>query len=73
LDNSYNYLKIYYVRYFADYQQNRVLECKKILRKYLISKSTQFIQITGLEQCEDIDANILNLTRFNPKHILTQA
>ena len=32
IDKSYNYLKIYYVRYFADYQQNRVYECKKIFK-----------------------------------------
>ncbi len=72
LDKSYNYLKVYYVRYFADYQQNRVYECKKIYQKYPINSSTIYLQITGSEQSEDLDANILNISRFNPKSILTQ-
>ena len=73
LDKSYNYLKVYYVRYFADYQQNRVYECKKIYQRYPINSSTLYLQITGNENAEDIDANILNITRFNPQSILTQA
>jgi hypothetical protein len=73
LDKSYNYLKVYYVRYFADYNQNRVYECKKLYRKIPINSNTLYIQINGHEDAEDIDANILNISRFNPKHILTQA
>lgn len=73
LDKSYNYLRIYYVRYFADYQQNRVYECKKFLRRTAINSSTIYIQITGQEDVESLDPNILNITRFNPKHVLTQA
>ena len=37
LDSSYNYLKVYYVRYFADYQQNRVSECKKLVKRIPIN------------------------------------
>ena len=73
IDRSYNYLKVYYVRYFADYQQNRVYECKKIDQRYPINSGTVYLQITGNETAEDLDANILNITRFNPKSILTQA
>lgn len=73
LDNSYSYLKVYYVRYFADYQQNRVYECKKIYQKYPIKSNYLFLHITGNEAAEDIDANILNISRFNPQSILTQA
>ena len=73
IDKSYNYFKVYYVRYFADYQQNRVYECKKIYKKYPINSSTIYLQITGNEEAEDLDANILNISRFNPKSILTQA
>lgn len=73
LDSSYNYLKVYYVRYFADYQQNRVYECKKVYQKYFINSNKMTIQITGNEEAEDLDPNILNLTRFNAKSILTQA
>ena len=73
LDKSYNYLKVYYVRYFADYNQNRVYECKKIYQKFPVNSSDIFIQITGNEEAEDIDANILNLSKFNPKNVLTQA
>lgn len=73
IDKSYNYIKIYYVRYFADYQQNRVSECKKIYKRYPINSSNTYIQITGYEEAEDIDPNILNISRFNPKSILTQA
>lgn len=73
LDKSYNYLRIYYVRYFADYQQNRVLECKKLYQRYPINSNTVYLQITGNEDIEDLDPNILNITRFNPKSILTQA
>ena len=74
LDKSYNFIKVYYVRYFADYQQNRVCEAKKIYQKYpLYNLSVCFLQITGNEQTEDIDPNILNITRFNPKSVLAQA
>ena len=72
LDKSYNYLKIYYVRYFADYQQNRVYECKKIYQRYPINSNILYLQITGNEKTEDIDANLLNIERFNPQSILTQ-
>ena len=73
IDKSYNYLKVYYVRYFADYQQNRVCECKKIYKKFPITSNTLYLQITGYEEAEDLDPNILNISRFNPKNILTQA
>lgn len=73
LDKSYNYLKVYYVRYFADYQQNRVYECKKISKKVPINSSILYLQITGYENTEEVDANILNISRFNPNNILTQA
>ena len=73
LDKSYNYLKVYYVRYFADYQQNRVYECKKIYQKYPINSSILYLQVTGYEEAEDLDPNILNISRFNPKNVLTQA
>ena len=73
LDSSYNYLKIYYIRYFADYQQNRVYDCKKIYQKYAINSNRITIQITGNEEAEDLDPNILNAERFNAKSILTQA
>ena len=73
IDKSYNYIKIYYVRYFADYQQNRVYECKKLNKKYPIKSGNVYLQITGYEEYEDIDANLLNIVRFNPKNILTQA
>lgn len=73
LDKSYNYLRVYYVRYFADYQQNRVYECKKLYQRYPIKSNFTYLQITGDENTEDVDANILNITRFNPKSILTQA
>jgi hypothetical protein len=32
-----------------------------------------YLQITGNEGAEDLDANLLNVVRFNPKSILTQA
>ena len=73
IDKSYNYFKVYYVRYFADYQQNRVFEGKKIYKKYPINSGTIYLQITGNETCEDIDPNIINFTRFNPKNVLAQA
>ena len=73
LDKSYNYLRIYYVRYFADYQQNRVYECKKLSRRHPVKSNNLYLQITGYEEYEDIDPNLLNITRFNPKNILTQA
>ena len=73
IDKSYNYLKVYYVRYFADYQQNRVSECKKIVNKFPINSSTLYLQITGYENTEDIDQNLLNVSRFNPNNVLTQA
>ena len=73
LDKSYNYIRIYYVRYFADYQQNRVYECKKLVRRTTINSNTTYVQISGLENTESIDPNILNITRFNPKSVLAQA
>lgn len=73
IDQSYSYLKIYYVRYFADYQQNRVYEAKEIVKKYYINTDSIGINITGNEEAQDIDANLLNIDRFNPKKVLTQA
>ena len=73
MDKSYNYLKVYYVRYFADYQQNRVFECKKLYKRFPINSDTLYLQITGYEEVEDLDPNILNISRFNPKSILAQA
>lgn len=73
LDKSYNYLRIYYVRYFADYQQNRVYECKKIIKRFPINSSSLYLQVNGFEETEDLDANILNISRFNPNNVLTQA
>lgn len=74
LDASYNYIKIRYVRYFADYQQNKVYEGKEIIQKYEISNQDYiYVSITGYEPTEDFDPNILNITKFNPKSILTQA
>lgn len=73
LDKSYNYLRIYYVRYFADYNQNRVYEAKKIYKKHSFNSNSLYLSITGNEETEDVDANILNLSRFNPKNVLTQA
>ena len=73
IDTSYSYLKIYFVRYFADYQQNRVVECKKLYKRFPVNSNTLYLQITGEEETEDLDPNILNISRFNPKHILTQA
>ena len=73
LDSSYNYIKIYQFRYFADYQQNRVYECKKLYHKYPVYYSSLFLNITGNEDGEMIDPNILNLSLFNPNHVLAQA
>ena len=73
IKGKFNYFKLYYVRYFADYQQNRVSECKKIYQKYPITNNIMYIQLTGKEETEDIDPNILNITRFNPKSVLTSA
>ena len=73
IDKSYNYLRVYYLRYFADYQQNRVCECYKVLEKYPVNSNIFFLSFTGGENTEAIDPNILNLSRFNPKSILTQA
>ena len=73
LDKSYNYLKVYQVRYLADYGQNRVSQCKKIIQKYPIKSSKVTLQIKGTENSEEMDANLLNLSQFNPKDILAQA
>lgn len=73
IDPSYNYLKVYYIRYFADYQQNRVVECKKISRRYNIQQNYIIINITGEENVEELDPNIINVSHFNPKNILAQA
>ena len=73
MDKSYNYIKVYYVRYFADYNQNRVYDCKKIIKKIPVNSNTLYLQITGNEPYEDLDPNILNISKFNPKNILTQA
>lgn len=74
IDLSYDYFKVYIIRYFADYQQNRVVSFKKLFRKYpILGKNTIILQLSGEEEYEELDPNILNLSRFNPKHVLTQA
>ena len=73
LDKSYNYIKVYQFRYFADYQQNRVYECKKLDFKYPVETNFLYLNITGGENGEMIDPNILNLSLFNPENVLAQA
>lgn len=74
LEKSYNYIKIYYIRYFADYNQHRVCELKRIDKKYSTqNKDTLEISITGTETVQDLDPTILNVGRFNASSVLTQA
>jgi len=73
LDKSYNYIKVYYVRYFADYGQNRVYEGKKLTNRFAINSNILSVQITGNEELEDFDPNYLNISKFNPQSVLTQA
>lgn len=74
IDLSYDYFKVYIIRYFADYQQNRVISLKKLFRKYpILGKNTITLQLSGEEEYEELDPNILNISRFNPKHVLAQA
>ena len=73
LDTNYNYIEISYIRYFADYNQSRQVEFKKILHKYTINSSNIKIQILGTENTQDLDPNILNITRFNAANVLAQA
>jgi hypothetical protein len=49
-----------------------VYECKKIFKKFPINSNTLYLQINGSEEAEDLDANILNISKFNPKNVLTQ-
>ena len=73
LDKSYNYLRVYYIRFFADYGQNRVSELKKLSRKIPINSTLSTLIINGNETTEDLDPNIINIQRFNPQSVLTQA
>jgi len=44
-----------------------------LYKRFPINSDTLYLQITGYEEVEDLDPNILNISRFNPKSILAQA
>ena len=73
LDGVYNYLKVSYVRYFADYQQNRVTEAFKVINKYPVNGNEVIIQITGGENVETISPEVINISKFNATSVKTQA
>ena len=52
-----------------DKKKELTLEEKKMIEKFLSSKTLKEITFT----ITDLDPNILNLSRFNPKSVLTQA
>jgi len=73
LDKGYAYLKVYYIRIFADYGQNRVYSLRKLYKRFPVNSDRLVIQVTGNEETEELDPNLLNISRFNPNHLLAQA
>lgn len=65
LDSSYSYIHVYYSRYTAENDQNRVIEYKQIDKNYHINNAqVANIYISGYEKVIDITADDINL-QFN--------
>lgn len=61
LDQSYDYILVYYSRASGQEYQNRTTECVKILQKYKISSNYQtVIDITGFETIQTIPNEEIN-------------
>ena len=63
IDPSYNYVYVYYSRATAEDGGNKILEYKKIDKKYLVNNLKEAsILITGYEDTDDIAATEINLS-----------
>lgn len=73
IDDSYDYLKVYYTRAFSDIDENTFKNCFKIVQKYPISGNTTYITITGEEDVDELQISDLNLKYFIASSVKTQA
>lgn len=65
IDTSYDYVHVYYSRYTAENDQNRIIEYRKIEKDYLINQArVSNIIISGNEVTSNISAEDINL-QFN--------
>ena len=73
IDNSYDYLKIYYTRSTSDVQQNRVVQAYKINNKYPVINNKCSIIINGEEDIQEISLEEINTQYFVIDKAKTQA
>ena len=61
IDDSYDYIQVYYSRATSEEFQNRVTEYKKILQNYKVSQGNfTIVDITGFEDTEDLTFTDIN-------------
>ena len=73
IDNSYDYLKIYYTRTTSDVDQNQIVKAFKIQQKYPVYNKTCYIHISGLENTDEISLSDINVQYFMVKQAKSQA
>jgi hypothetical protein len=61
LDQSYDYVNIYFTRATGDIDKQPIVEAYKILSRKVVNGSSIAITITGLEDTQQIDVSDLNL------------
>lgn len=62
IDEAYNYVSVYYSRNTAEGLDNPVLQCAKVLKKYIVNNAhLANIVITGFEDIEEIAPQDINL------------
>lgn len=62
IDEAYNYVSVYYSRNTAEGLDNPILQCAKVLKKYVVNNAhLANIVITGFEDIEEIAPQDINL------------
>lgn len=61
IDNSYDYIKVYYTRSTSDVDSNRVVTAHEIDRKFPVRNNSCNVIITGSEETKDIPVSDINI------------
>lgn len=64
IDDSYDYVKVYYTRATSDIDGNRTITAHKILKRYPVRNKTCNLIITGNEEAHDIPISDINMQFF---------
>jgi hypothetical protein len=64
IDDSYDYIKVYYTRATSDIDENRIVTAHKVVKKYPVRNRTCNLIITGSEETDDISIADINVQFF---------